>query len=447
MKTLHVNVLVVVSILAVTLLTTGYTQAAPPYLSPNTWQRPDLATISFLSPSEAALFGLDEAAIVYRGQDPPAVQPPAIERDPFETEFERWLQESPFAGLFSDAGPASENTPPVLARAPSMFGDFFLSGGVATVPMDTEFADLDLPIAGGSRRVKIAENNKALPVNRVFFVYNHFNNALDVRRSTTRGGPTTSLQSASVDRYTIGLERTMFEGLWSVELRMPFTNDYSVTGADFSLSGGNIGNLAIIFKRLIYANDCLSLVAGLGIDTPTGSGAVGFLPGANVAFTLGNDSLHLLPFVGFLAHPTDRFFYHGFAQLDVATGANMIDVREAGGARDTGRLREQTRLYLDASVGTWLYRCDRRRGLTGLAAVAELHYTTSLEDADSFTSPNFDIDFGNPNNRIDVVNVSVGLHAEFANNTQLRVSGVFPLDQGSNRQFDSELMVAVIKQF
>jgi hypothetical protein len=228
---------------------------------------------------------------------------------------------------------------------------------------------------------------------------------------------------------------------------MPFTSDYSVADNNFTLDGGNIGNLAIVVKRLIYADEISSLVVGLGLDTPTGSDAVGYSRAADVTFTLGNDSLHLLPFVGFMAHPSDRFFYHGFAQLDVATGANHIDARESAGTPDTGTLREQTLLYLDASAGVWLFQGNGDRGLTGLAAVGEVHYTTTLDDADSFTAPSFGIDFGNPDNRIDIVNASVGLHAEFANRTQLRVSGVFPLGQGSNRAFDAELMVAVIKQF
>ena len=447
MKTTHLKILVAVSILAATRLMPGYAHGAPPDRLPNIWQPSELTTISFLSPTEAALFGFDEAAVVYRGQDQPAVIPPADEPIPYETEFERWLNESPFAGLFSDAQPAAANTPPVLARTPSMFGDFF-AGGVATVPTADNFVDLDLPIAGGSRRVKIAENNKALPVNRVFFVYNHFHNALDVRRSTTRGGPTTGFRSESADRYTFGFERTIAQGLWSVELRMPFTNNYSVAEADFTLDGGNIGNLAIIVKRLIYSDDCSSLVVGLGIDTPTGSSAVGFLPGPAVEFTLGNNSLHLLPYFGFMVHPTERFFYHGFAQIDVAVGDNDIDVREINSnTPDTGRIRDQTLLYMDASMGVWLYRCDGGSGLTGLAAVGELHYTTSLDDADTFSTPNFGIDFGNPDNRMDVINVSAGLHAEFSNKTRLRVAGVFPLDEGNNRLFDAEVVIAVIKQF
>ena len=107
-----------------------------------------------------------------------------------------------------------------LAGTPNMFGDLFydLGGSVFVRDSAANTALADLPLAAASRRVKIAENNKALPEDRVFFMYNHFENAL---HNESNLGPTFVSRDLEVDRYTFGLEKTLFDENWSVELRMP----------------------------------------------------------------------------------------------------------------------------------------------------------------------------------------------------------------------------------
>ena len=158
-----------------------------------------------------------------------------------------------------------------LASVPNMFGDSFAQGGqLRTTGNATTFADL--PLGGGGRRAKIAENNKALPMNRCWFMYQHFHNALEVDPDTTVPGS----QNLSVNRYTLGLERRFLDDLWSVEIRMPFADSYAFSTAGYSVGSGEVGNLAVSFKRLLAATETSSLVAGLGIDTPTGSDVTGW---------------------------------------------------------------------------------------------------------------------------------------------------------------------------
>ena len=86
--------------------------------------------------------------------------------------------------------------------------------------------------------------------------------------------------------------------------------------------------------------------------------------------------------------------------------------------------------------------------MTGLASILELHYTTALQDADvlSATTGGTSFRFGNLRNRFDVVNLTVGLHAEMARRTTFRVAGVFPLNT-VDRPFDSEVQVSVNRRF
>lgn len=372
-----------------------------------------------------------EAGLADPGQPDSAPAEPPVARDPADR--------VPAARMLAARSPVLR-----LASVPNMFGDVFNDAGqLLTTGNATTLADL--PLGGGGRRVKIAENNKALPMNRCYFMYNHFHNALEADPDTTVLGS----RSFSVDRYTVGLERTFADGCWSVELRMPFADSLAFSTAGYSVRGGEVGNLAVSFKRLLAATETGTLVAGLGIDTPTGSDVTGGVP--QTTYTMRNESVHLLPYVGFLRVPNDCAFYHGFAQVDVPLGGNRIDYFDAAlGAPGTfGRLTEQSLLYLDFSAGYWLYRNPCSRGITGLASLVEFHYTTTLEDANSLTGTvaGTNFQFGNRLNRVDVVNLTVGLHAEIADRTTVRVGGVFPLENDADKPFDAEFQISVNRRF
>jgi hypothetical protein len=321
-----------------------------------------------------------------------------------------------------------------LASVPNMFGDTFPSAGLVFASQ-TAFADVGL--AGGARRMKIAENNKALPMDRIIFMYNHFNTALAADEAAFAApGP----QRFSVERFTIGFEKTFGDGLWSVDLRMPFTNEYNFDSATFDISGGHVGNLAVSLKRLMYEADYYAVAGGLGIDLPTGSDVVGTFPGSS--FTVHNDAVFLMPYLGLLATPGDRTFVHAFAQLDVVASGNRVDV--AGVVPFSGTQTDQTLLYLDASVGHWLYRNPSADYLTGLAALVELHYTSTLQDGDRLGAGG--ILFTQPSNRRDILNLTFGLHGQIAQ-TDVRVGAVFPLRDKPDRLFSSEIQVQVNRRF
>lgn len=356
------------------------------------------------------------------------------------------LRTSPFAFLLADAGAATSGSTRRLASTPPMFGDVFPQQSVAFFSGDG-LVTADMPLAGASRRVKVAEQNLAMPVDRVFFHYHHFHNALNLERSLGPGGPVTSFSSSPVDRYTVGFEKTFCCGLWSVEVRLPLTGEETISTWDLELAGGHVGNLAVILKRLVCENELGAVAAGLAIDAPTGSDVTGCLPPADVTFSVHNDAVHLSPYVGILSAPSE-FYYHGFVQLDVPLGGNRVEVEDFSAAvKDMGSLNEQVLLYVDVGAGCWLLRRPCAEVCTGVAMTAELHYTTTFQNADTVPQLGGVPQFGNAANRMDVVNLTVGLHCELADQAQLRVGGVCPLASDDDRFFDSELVASAIWRF
>ena len=155
------------------------------------------------------------------------------------------------ASLMGDQSESRGSEP--LAGAPNMFGDFFnnLGGSVFAFGSSFNNARADLPLAAGCRRVKIAEDDNALPQDRVFFTYNHFQDALQAESSF--GGVAPFSRNFSVDCYTIGVEKTFFDRCSSIELRMPLAGRTDFSTPDFDVSGGDVGNLAVIVKRVVTA--------------------------------------------------------------------------------------------------------------------------------------------------------------------------------------------------
>jgi hypothetical protein len=349
-----------------------------------------------------------------------------------------------------------------LASVPNMFGDL----GLATVMIDVKrgasgtagFAsNVDLPTAGGSRRVKIAENDSPIPVDRVFLNYNHFHNVfqLSEQLAIPPGLPPT-IRQVPIDRYTVGVEKTMAEGQYSVELRLPFNGTFDEQLQTVGVDGGNIGNLALVFKSLLYSDEEAAVGAGLGIDTPTGSDSIGRIGQAQLRFN--NQSLHLLPYIGFLVAPgdptwgwNDGVFLSGFAQIDIVTdGSNVNLLPPSGaGARSLGKFNEQNLAFLDLGVGYWLFRHPYAERLTGLAVVSELHYTTSLQDSDVLGAnlPGGEITVASRGNRFDVLNGTIGVQMLMFELSSLRVAGVFPLRDEDQRFFDSEVQVQFNRRF
>jgi hypothetical protein len=334
-----------------------------------------------------------------------------------------------------------------LAGTPNMFGDSWESGNGINVSGPDGFSSAETPLAGGNRRMKISENDNSLPQDRIFVLYNHFQDAAAIE-DVPIVGPATQ-RSISLDRYTIGFEKTFRDGLWSAELRMPFGGGYGYQSLDFSSFAGQIGNLDVVLKRVVYRSEATVAAVGLCIDTPTGSDATGAAQG--VEYDIRNQAVFLSPYVGILRTPNDKLFYQAFLQLDVPTNGNRIDYVDTVGpvTGSFGTLYDQTLMYADLSVGYWLSRNPSANWVTGLAGIVELHYTTTVQDASIVNGSTYGryFSFGNFSNRVDVLDLTVGLHTELVQHTLCRVAGVVPLRTGADRLFNAEVQVQLERRF
>ncbi len=330
---------------------------------------------------------------------------------------------------------------------PSMIGDFFGMGynyaafnGATATP------------AGGDRILKRGENYNPFPVDRVFFNYNHFHNAL----VNTQGG------DENLNRYTFGVEKTFFSGQWSAELRVPFagTIDAVQDAASADADATEFGNLSLAIKALLIRRQCFALAGGLGIVFPTGDDSAVVDSTRNnggpaiTEIIFENESLHLQPFIGMYHAPTSNLFHQFLVQADFdASGSDVIvppgSILSLGGSFSTlnevSTLNSQALLFLDYSVGYWLFRNRCTGYVSGLAPMIELHYTTTMEDLDlgSFAGRGIFVE----DLRRDVLNLTAGMFFEIGSLSSLKVATVVPLKDDRDRVFDAEFGLQYVRRF
>src|SRR5437868_11591905 len=122
-------------------------------------------------------------------------------------------------------------------------------------------------------------------------------------------------------------------------------------------------------------DDATAVGAGMAIETPTGSDTFARFDSVNLQFK--NQAPHLLPYIGFVWSPGDPrwgwgngLFMTGYAQMDIATASNTVNVvnpdRTIAGA-PLGKLTDQNLGFLDLGAGYWVYRDPFAPRWTGLA--------------------------------------------------------------------------------
>jgi hypothetical protein len=356
--------------------------------------------------------------------------------------------ESP-SDLFAYSGAGAASGPESVGL--NMVGDYL--GGFVKVTNSGFANSIAIPLPGGALpRFKMSEDTSPIPTDRAYFIYDYYSG---VPYNDVANGPTISLNG-----FTPGFEKTFLDGAMSVEVRLPMATTLGNTiylGGGTPTGEGEIGNLGVSVKALLYRSDTAAISGGLAIDCPTAAnticvGQTADPPGAvtSNAIQIVNRSVHLLPFVGGLWTPNDRLFLMGFMQFDIdADGDSVYNGTFSGtfsgfsGPFGAPMLYcEQTMLYLDGTAGYWLRRNDGSdRYLTGIAVFGELHLDQSLD-----TSAGLNTQVGTMSgNSISILDMTIGADFQVGPLTTVTLAYCTPLT--AQREFDGQFRLLLDRRF
>jgi len=327
----------------------------------------------------------------------------------------------------ADVMPDSAFASAPQSAVPNAIGDS-MGGCLSAFTFGGIFPSAEVPVCTAFRRFRISENNSALPQHRVYYNYHYFDNALR---------PALDGESVNIDvqRHEFGLEYPFWYNMASVGVETSFSHTLNreLDTTDVDLRDVEFGNVSIYLKGILYQDCCKTLSAGLGIDLPTADDVR--VATDTDAFAFDNDVVVLSPYLALLvADPCSNLFVHSFVQVDFPTDEYGFTFNGTGGQID-----DATVLYVDGSVGYWLQRdcCGN-----GIAAIAELHWTTNLEGNATIT------DGVNTISRTDFDFLNATIGANIARGCwDVRPAVVLPLLDRPDRQFDWELALQVNRRF
>lgn len=280
-----------------------------------------------------------------------------------------------------------------------------------------------------TRRVKLSENFSPEVRDRVYMNYSYFNNAF--------GG------LGDVNRWVLGWERILVDDLVSVELRLPMATTLG-SRQDINSPGDRsyeLGNLTAIGKVVMYRDQRWLWSSGLGATAPLADDAR-LLRGDDTLLKISNHAVHLLPFSAVLMRVNQDTMVQAFAQLDVDVNGNPVYGDLTGDTLPRlGRLRDATLLHLDASLHRTLLRRSSRDLVREVIGNAELHYTGSLENANTVSGNGLTVT--DLSRRFDVVNATFSSHWMLGERTVVTPGIAVPLSGGVNRQFNFEAILQV----
>jgi hypothetical protein len=335
-----------------------------------------------------------------------------------------WATNSPnmFGGdVGGNAGPGRitftmTSAPPLTLTAPAP----------VPTPAPTILVNTPNPAVGGSvGRIQVAEDINPLPRDRLIFAYD-FLNHVPLRD-----------RNWDVNRVTFGFEKTFFNDLGSIDVRIPaaatLNNDIQVNGES---THTELGNVRLLLKLQLLGADSLHVAGGLGVHLPTAAATRVTLADGSDLVKIGNETIILAPFLGALWTPTPRLFAQTWVACNFDPRGNPVYLNpDSSGLNFTGRLRDQTLLQVDGQLGFWLIRKDESQALLrGLAPFFELHYNSALRMTDSLNSGNVVI--GDFSTNHEELNFTTGMVLQLGDRLNLSLGAALPLTASHDRSFD-----------
>ena len=249
--------------------------------------------------------------------------------------------------------------------AGDMLDAFYAFDYVVTAPIPSPSAD------GLLGRSSVGANSSAVPTDRLYFDYSLIKNGVPFNRSE------------NFDRYTIGIEKTIGEGEFSLEVRLPFAASMDhqlVLENGRGAAQTETGNALVILKHELGSNEHMLVSGGLGLSLPTGSDVEVNSAAGKPLIRLVNEALHMKPFLAMAFVPDEHFFMASFIEYDVPAGRNEAEVNLDGmGLQQVGRMRDASHLLWDVSAGYWSDSTDDSM-IRRWAPVVEFHFDKGFSD-------------------------------------------------------------------
>jgi len=283
------------------------------------------------------------------------------------------------------------------------------------------------PAAGGVvGRYKPSEDTNPMPRDRFIFNYDYF--------SAVPLGV-----GSDVNRFNIGFEKTFFNGMTSIEVRLPFAG---TVASDMVLSNQitrlEIGDLRITPRLLLYNTPTVHVGTGMSIYLPTADTVRVSANDGTPLVRIPDASVVLSPYIGILYTPDQRLFAQAWASCDFDTNGDPVYINPGGlTLAYAGRLQDPANLGLDAQVGYWVYKSPTPNSfLSGVAPFVELHYAGNLAARNVVTSGVISV----PSGTINELNLTAGIYTLFGPRSALQFGAVIPLRM-DDRPFGIQLGV------
>ena len=300
------------------------------------------------------------------------------------------------------------------------------------------------PSLGNVGLLKMASGGSPIPRDRFFFNYNYFESV-------------PLANTASVNQFVPGFEKTLMNGLMSVEARFPFAatldNDVNVNGST-GTSTGQIGDISVALKSIFSQSDNWLLSGGLQLVLPTAEDlSYSVTDGASTRefIRIENEAVHVMPFLGASYVADGGLFLQGFFQIDVDANGMPVFANSSpfgsGTMSQVGSVNAATMMYLDVSAGYWLVQepADSTSTLTAIMPLLELHLSRSLTDSDSVNfSPLGSL--GREDN-FQLLNTTFGMVFEFQHNTTISAGYATAIPGGQDDDFEGEFRLHVSHRF
>jgi hypothetical protein len=320
-------------------------------------------------------------------------------------------REVPAPEMLGNFGPTGVlyTIPPQFARLPDrtiLVRKMLLDGRIIFVPVVVKGAIIPVPGTGGTAFLplglggfKIADNNSAMPQDRVYFDFNFFNDFL----ASTNNRLGTGAQNMNIYRESFGIEKTFLGGNGSVGLILPL-NTLTLQSPVVSLNGTHtgLGDLSVFARYALYRDSANNnwITGGLAVTAPTGSTNFADFSAPS---PISNTAV-LQPFVSYLWN-FGNLYVQGFSSVYTPTDHSSSPVL----------------LFNDIGVGYYLYRAPvANRWISAVAPTFEVHVTDPL----NFRGP---ITASNPFGAFDVVDLGAGVNVFLRARSRLGIGIVTPV--------------------